>query len=65
MAKGHRHNVDATIHSEMDRISQVLTWRVKELAKGYETSVPQQVSRVAELETKVNRHLTKMGFSWK
>ena len=57
--------IDAAIHGEMDRISQALTQRVKELAERYETPMPQMVSRVAELEAKVNRHLERMGFSWK
>ena len=56
--------LDRDIHSEMDRISQALTQRVKELAERYETPLPQMVSRVAELEAKVNRHLKRMGFSW-
>ena len=42
--------LDAAIHGEMDRISQALTQRVKELAERYETPLPQMVSRVAELE---------------
>ncbi len=50
---------------EMDRISQALTQRVKELAERYETPLPQQASRVAALEQKVNRHLERIGFSWK
>ncbi len=57
--------LDRDIHGEMDRISQTLTQRVKELAERYETPIPQMVSRVAELEVKVNRHLATMGFSWK
>jgi len=57
--------LDAAIHSEMDRVSQVLTQRVKELAERYETSLPKIASRVAELEAKVNRHLETMGFAWK
>jgi type I restriction enzyme M protein len=57
--------LDAAIHGEMDRISQALTQRVKELAERYETPMPQMVSRVAELERKVNHHLERMGFSWK
>ncbi|MGQ0594977.1 MAG: type I restriction-modification system subunit M [Gammaproteobacteria bacterium] len=57
--------LDAAIHGEMDRISQALTRRVKELAERYETPLLQMVSRVAELEAKVNRHLERMGFSWK
>ena len=47
----------------MDRISQALTQRVKELAERYETPLPQHANRVADLEQKVNRHLAKMGFS--
>ena len=54
----------AAIHGEMDRISQTLTQRVKELAERYETPLPQAVSKVADLEQAVNRHLERMGFSW-
>jgi type I restriction enzyme M protein len=57
--------LDTPIHGEMDRISQALTGRVKELAERYETPMPQVVSRVADLECKVNGHLERMGFSWK
>ena len=56
--------LSAAIHGEMDRISQALTQRVKELAERYDTPMPQMVSRVAELEAKVSRHLEKMGFAW-
>ena len=57
--------LDRDIHGEMNRVSQQLTQRVKELAERYETPMPQMVNRVDELEAKVNHHLTKMGFSWK
>lgn len=65
-AKRHRlpNNVDAAIHGVMDRVSQALTQRVKELAERYETSMPQMVKLVADLEAKVTRHLNKMGVSW-
>jgi type I restriction enzyme M protein len=56
--------LDAAIHGEMDRISQALTQRVKQLAERYETPMPQMTKRVAELENKVNRHLERMGFAW-
>ena len=46
----------------MDRVSQQLTHRVKELAERYEIPLPQIASSVAELEAKVSRHLEKMGF---
>ncbi len=54
--------LDSAIHGEMDRISQSLTQRVKELAERYETPMPQMTDRVDELEAKVNRHLERMGF---
>ena len=56
--------LDTAIHGEMDRVSQQLTQRVKELAERYETPMPQMTSRVAELEAKVNQHLEGMGFTW-
>ena len=56
--------LDTAIQGEVDRISQVLTARVKKLAERYETPMPQQVRKVAALEQTVNRHLQKMGFSW-
>ncbi|MEY4729445.1 MAG: hypothetical protein RL020_603 [Pseudomonadota bacterium] len=57
--------LDKEIHGEMDRVSQALTQRVKELAERYETPLPQMLSRMAELEANVNHHLQKMGFAWK
>jgi len=57
--------LEKDIHGEMDCVSQALTQRVKELAERYETPMPLMVSRVTDLEAKVNRHLNKMGFSWK
>jgi type I restriction enzyme M protein len=56
--------LDKRIHGEMDRISQALTQRVKELAERYEAPLPQLTDKVAELEEKVNAHLQRMGFSW-
>jgi len=57
--------LDAAIHGEMDRVSQQLTQRVKELAERYETPLSQVTSRMTELEAKLSRHLEKMGFAWK
>ncbi len=47
--------LDADVHGEMDRISQSLTQRVKELAERYETPLPQLSDRVADLEEKGER----------
>ena len=56
---------DAAVHSEMDRVSQALTHRVKELAERYETPLPKLTDEVASLERAVNQHLERMGFKWK
>ena len=56
--------LDAAVHGEMNSISRALTHRIEELAERYETPMPQMVSRAAELENKVNRHLQKMEFAW-
>ena len=56
--------LDAAIHGEMDRVSQQLTQRVKELSERYEIPLPQTADRVAALEAKVNHHLVRMGFPW-
>ena len=57
--------LEARIHGEMDRISQALTARVKQLAERYETPMPALAKQANTLEAKVNRHLEKMGFAWK
>ena len=54
--------IAAAIHGEMDRISQALTQRVKELAERYETPLPTLADNVANLSAKVEAHLRKMGF---
>ncbi len=54
--------MDTAIHTEMQRISQRLTQRIKELADRYETPMPQLLDEVCLLEEKVNAHLAKMGF---
>jgi type I restriction enzyme M protein len=56
--------LDAAIHGEMDRVSQALTQRVKQLAERYETPLPEMTARVAELEAKVEAHLQRMGFGF-
>jgi len=57
--------ISVAIHGEMDRISQALTQRVRELAERYENPLPIASNQVATLEQAVNTHLERMGFSWK
>ena len=52
------------VKNDMDRISQRLTQRIKELATRYQTPLPDLYNEVEELEKKVNAHLQKMGFKW-
>jgi type I restriction enzyme M protein len=56
-------SIERSVKTEMERISQRLTQRIKELAERYETPLPQQNSEVDNLETKVMAHLASMGFS--
>jgi type I restriction enzyme M protein len=53
------------IQGELDRVSQTLTWRIRELAERYESPMPQIVNEVAVLSAKVDEHLKKMGALWK
>jgi type I restriction enzyme M protein len=53
------------IHAEIQRVSQRLTRRIKELAERYETTLPAVTGQVSSLEKKVQAHLANMGFAWK
>jgi type I restriction enzyme M protein len=53
------------VQGELDRVSQTLTGRIRELAERYESPLPQIVGEVAALSAKVDEHLKKMGVTWK
>ena len=55
----------AAVHGELDRVSQSLTGRVKELAERYGQTMPQLAQRVYDMDARVAGHLAKMGFAWK
>ena len=57
-------SIERSVKTEMERISQRLTQRIKELTERYETPLPKQTNEVKLLEDKVNEHLLKMGFKW-
>ena len=57
-------SIQRSVQTEMERINQRLTQRIKELAERYETPMPTQTAEVAALENNVNAHLQKMGFIW-
>ncbi len=56
--------LELAIKGEMDRISQRLTQRIKELAERYATPLPTLVTETETLSKKVDEHLAKMGFHW-
>ena len=55
----------AAVQSELDRVSQSLTTRIRELAERYAAPLPQLTDEVATLAARVEEHLAKMGASWK
>ncbi len=55
--------LSAAVHGEVERVSQALTRRVKELAERYATPLPQLAEEVAALSEKVAAHLRRMGFA--
>lgn len=52
------------VQGELDRISQTLTGRIRELAERYATPLPQLADEVEALARRVDEHLKKMGFAW-
>jgi len=52
------------VQGELERVSQTLTGRVRQLAERYATPLPQLTERVAELSARVDEHLKKMGAVW-
>jgi type I restriction enzyme M protein len=55
--------IEQDVQSEMQRISQRLTGRIKELAERYDEPLPALENDVENMEKKVRGHLEKMGFT--
>jgi type I restriction enzyme M protein len=53
----------AAVQGELDRVSQTLTGRIRELAERYATPLPQLTDEVAALAARVDGHLKRMGRS--
>ena len=56
--------LQARVQSELDRVSQALTGRVKQLTERYATPIPQLAAEVETMAARVDEHLKKMGFVW-
>ena len=50
-----------TAQGDLDRVSQTLTGRIRQLAERYATPLPLLTDEVAALAAKVDAHLKKMG----
>ena len=55
--------LQADVQTELDRVSQALTGRIRQLAERYATPLPALNAEVDALAAKVNAHLAKMGFA--
>ena len=55
----------AAVQGELDRVSQTLTGRIRQLAERYARTLPQLTDEVAMLASRVEEHLKKMGAVWK
>jgi type I restriction enzyme M protein len=54
----------ADVQGGLDRISQALSGRIKQLAERYTVPLPKLSEEVEVLSGKVDKHLNKMGFVW-
>jgi len=57
--------IAAAVQGELDRVSQTLTGRIRQLAERYAAPLPQLTEDVATLAARVEGHLNKMGAVWK
>ena len=57
-------SIQAAITGEVQRLTQNLAERVKELEERYTQPMPALESEVQEFTQKVNEHLSKMGVAW-
>ena len=52
------------LQGELDRVSQTLTARIRQLAERYDTPLPNLVDEVTNLSVQVDEHLKRMGAVW-
>ena len=54
-------SVSASVQSEVDRVSQTLTGRIRQLAQRYAIPLPKLTEKLEDLAARVDKHLKKMG----
>jgi type I restriction enzyme M protein len=55
--------LSAAVHDELDRVSQTLTSRIRQLAERYSTTTQKIEEEINILTAKVNKHLKHIGES--
>ncbi len=55
----------AAVQGELDRVSQTLTGRIRQLAERYATPLPQLTDEVERLAARVEEHLKRMEVVWR
>ncbi|PUE08877.1 hypothetical protein B9Z51_08035 [Limnohabitans sp. T6-5] len=61
----HSPSLCSSLQAELDRVSQTLTRRIRELAERYATTLPALAGEVEAGSVKVGVHLKRMGVIWK
>ncbi|AHE98080.1 HsdM family class I SAM-dependent methyltransferase [Thioalkalivibrio paradoxus] len=56
--------LETAVQNELERVSQTLTARVRQLAERYETPLPKLADEVETLSARVDEHLKTMGVAW-
>ena len=56
--------LEAAVQGELDRISQTLAGRIRELAERYARPLPQLMEETETLSLRVEAHLKQMGIRW-
>ena len=56
--------LEAAVQGELDRISQTLAGRIRELAERYARPLPQLMEETETLSLRVEAHLKQMGIKW-
>jgi len=57
--------IAVAMHGELNRVSQTLTGRIRELAERYATPLPMLAEEADTLTARVEEHLKRMGAVWK
>ena len=57
--------ISAAVQSELGRVSQTLSGRIRQLAERYATPLPKLTDEIETIAARVDGHLKQMGAMWK